>query len=382
MDPKERYYELAEKWINGTISEEEKKEFQQWFGSEQEEPLEIPSDFAQNEEELRQRMWNRIQDKKKARIFSLSTPAVYRLAAACLIALCCGVGYLLLRPSKNSMSLAEGSISKVATTVQPGSSKAFLTLSDGSRVELDSSKNGVITLSGNSRVVQQQEGSLAYEPLKKDETEITYNTLTTPKGGQYQITLADETKVWLNSASSLRFPTAFSGSERNVELSGEGYFEVAKNPHMPFKVKVGEMEVKVLGTHFNVMAYEDETAVQTTLLEGSVKVEEKGSQLKIVPGQQVSSNRKGALQLHNGVNIEEVVAWKNGMFQFDQTDLDAILRQIARWYDVAFINEEHIEGHFSGNITKNVSVEKVLHMLELTGAIHFTVKGRQIYVHH
>jgi ferric-dicitrate binding protein FerR (iron transport regulator) len=229
--------------------------------------------------------------------------------------------------------------------------------------------------------VKQADGRLAYEAAKESSDAVAYNVLTIPRGGKYNIVLEDGTKVWLNSASSLRFPTAFKGKERRVELTGEGYFEVAKNTAMPFVVSTGNgHEVEVLGTHFNIMSYADESTEKTTLLEGAVRVRKGTGSVVLAPGQQSWGDR-GSLRVIKDADVAEAMAWKNDLFKFSQADMPSIMRQIARWYDVDVTYQEDIPGHFSGTIPRSADLEKVFHMLELTGSVHFTIKGRQVLVH-
>ena len=193
--------------------------------------------------------------------------------------------------------------------------------------------------------------------------------------------LADGSKVWLNAASSLRFPAAFTGKERKVELMGEGYFEVAKNASMPFKVEVNGMEVEVLGTHFNINSYNDEPAIRTTLLEGSVKINKNNTTSLLKPGQQAEVNSAGEVRIINDAGIDEAVAWKNGKFQFDRADIYAVMRQIARWYDVDIeYKGAAIRSHFGGTISRNVNLSQVLNMLHLTGEVKCEVNGKKIMV--
>ena len=202
--------------------------------------------------------------------------------------------------------------------------------------------------------------------------------------------LADGSKVWLNAASSLRFPANFSGKERRVELTGEGYFEVAKNAAMPFKVSIpslggtgGGGEVEVLGTHFNINSYNDEASIKTTLLEGSVKVTGLRTQASrlIKPGQQAQLNTNGQLSINSNPDIEEVMAWKNGKFYFgDAMDIVTIMRQLSRWYNIEVTYEGSFSAHFGGSISRNVNVSKVFEMLEMTGSLKFDVKGKKVTV--
>lgn len=272
--------------------------------------------------------------------------------------------------------------------VLPGGDKARLELADGSVVILEQVNNGSLQEQGGTKIVK-QDGRLIYNAAQGNQSgEISYNKISTPKGGQYHIILPDGSKVWLNAESSLRFPTAFMGNERLVELTGEAYFEVARlaipsagaSKLVPFKVQTNKVNIEVLGTHFNVMAYVNEKAVNTTLLEGSVRVSQlttRNSQL-LKPGQQAKVN--GSIQLVN-VDTEEVVAWKNNLFQFNGADIQTVMVQIERWYDVEVDYEGQIPSkHFTGIISRNINASKVLDMLELTGGVKFEIKGKKISV--
>jgi ferric-dicitrate binding protein FerR (iron transport regulator) len=207
------------------------------------------------------------------------------------------------------------------------------------------------------------------------------NTLTTPRGGQYEVMLPDGTKVWLNSASSLTYPVTFAGKERRVELTGEAYFEVAKNTSSPFFVKTSGQTVKVLGTHFNINSYEDEKCVKTTLLEGSVVITSDGNKqaVNLKPGQQ-SVNKAASFDVINEADIDEAVAWKNGKFLFRNTDLQTVMRQLSRWYDVDVEYQGTIaERHYRGRISRNVPVSQVFEILKTSG-INFIINGRTIIV--
>lgn len=278
--------------------------------------------------------------------------------------------------------------------IAPGGNKAVLTLADGSQIILDSAANGNLASQGNTRILKLDNGQLVYNgsgspPAGGDGGEVLYNTISTPRGGQYQLVLADGTKVWLNASSSLRFPASFTGGERKVELKGEGYFEVAKNTSMPFKVNVaGKEEVEVLGTHFNINSYVDETIINTTLLEGKVKVisvinselKTQNSQL-LSPGQQAQLTATGQIFINKSPAIDEVMAWKNGKFQFGESaDIATIMRQIARWYDVEVEYKGTVTEHIGGTISRDVKVSKVLEMLEMTGSVKFQMSGRKVIV--
>lgn len=383
----ERYAELARKWTEGTITEEEKEEFAQWYDGDLEDPVFIPPSFAASEEDLRRRMLANIlkQKKKKATVLRFPKTRFLQIAAAVLLISGSAVFYQyffaprLPSPTAKNHGKAVKKNTVVANAIAPGGNKAVLLLADGSKIVLDSATNGLLASDPATKITKIEEGQLRLSSAGQA-TSTAFNTLTTPRGGQYAITLADGTTVWLNSASSLRFPNAFSGKERVVELSGEAYFEVAKNPLQPFTVKVNEMEVKVLGTHFNVMAYEDEDAVQTTLLEGAVRIRQQDASALLKPGQQAAAKAGGVIKISNGADIAQVMAWKNGYFDFEGATIEAIMRQLARWYPVDVVYAGKIPAHFTGTISKNVGIEKVFQMLELTGAVHFSVNGNKVTV--
>ncbi len=267
----------------------------------------------------------------------------------------------------------------VKDTIKPGGNKAVLTLSDGSSIILDSSQRGTLTKQGNAKVIKLNTGTLAYNVGNENNAAIVYNTLSTPSGGQYQLILPDGTKVWLNSASSIQFPTIFKGNQRNVSVTGEVYFEVAKNPAMPFKITVKDMEVSVLGTHFNIMAYNDESSMNTTLLEGSIKVSKNGLNKMLVPGQQSKISKSGAISIVEP-DMEEVMAWKNGWFHFDAYDIQKVMRQISKWYDVEIIYEGKIPtGHFSGQVSRANDISQVLKIMQ-SGGVRFKIDGRKVIV--
>lgn len=262
--------------------------------------------------------------------------------------------------------------------ITPGGNKAVLTLGNGTQVILDEAKNGNVASQGNTTIIK-IDGKLAYEK-KGAANEVMYNTITTPRGGQYQLELADGSKIWLNASSSLRFPTAFPGKERMVELTGEGYFEVAKNTAQPFYVKVNNMQVEVLGTHFNIMAYADESAVNTTLLEGSVKIRTGNTTSLLKPGQQARLQQEN-IKIKEDVDVEEVVAWKNGFFQFDRnTNIQQVMRQISRWYDVDINYDGAVpKRSFGGKISRESNLSEVLKVLEVS-KIHFKLEGKKLSV--
>lgn len=259
-------------------------------------------------------------------------------------------------------------------------------MADGSRISLTDAVEGEVAKQAGMRITKSKDGQLVYQVVEgaaanSHATDI-FNTIETPRGGQYQIKLPDGTRVWLNASSSLRYPAVFARDNREVELKGEGYFEVSKDKRRPFKVKSGIQEVKVLGTHFNVSAYSDEAMIRTTLLEGVVQVgllkggaAEKNVLLK--PGQQSLMSLK-ELKVSNA-DTEESVAWKNGYFKFNDESIESILKKISRWYDVDVSYEGKMTDKiFNGKVSRYGNVSDVLQILQLTGAIKFKIEGRRI----
>ncbi len=281
--------------------------------------------------------------------------------------------------------LQNGLAQKIAfkNDIAPGSATAILTLSNGRTIVLNQTKNETVINQNNSIITKTINGLIQYETLAgfDSNNSIEYNTVSTAKGGQYIVVLPDGTKVWLNAASSLKFPTAFIGSERKVELTGEGYFEVAKDKSKPFKVEFNKQEVTVLGTHFDIMAYNDEEQTATTLLEGSVKIS-KGNVLKVLhPGEQaISLNTQNTMSIQQG-KIDEVMAWKNGYFLFKDANIQLIMRQIARWYNVDVTYVGNLQDKvYGGRVSKSKNISEILNNLELTGTIHFKIEGRRVTV--
>jgi transmembrane sensor len=270
----------------------------------------------------------------------------------------------------------------VKADFNPGGNKAILTLSNGTTINLDDAKDGKLASQGEIAINKTHDGEINYDASHAETgTAVTNNTISTPKGGQYQVVLADGTKVWLNSVSSISFPTAFNGKERHVEITGEVYFEVAKNRKKPFFVKAGKQLVEVLGTHFNVNSYQDEPNIKTTLLEGSVKIKQLNSNFTALlkPGQQSVSQSAGPIIVKDA-DLEQAIAWKNGFFQLNKTNIEAIMRQAARWYDVDIIYEGKIpERQFSGKIKRNVKASEFLQMLTYFN-VRFSIEGRKIIV--
>jgi transmembrane sensor len=306
---------------------------------------------------------------------------VKAVAAASVIALLVIVSVLWSVHERRQTTVARTQQgNKISKDILPGSNKALLTLSDGTTILLDEAQNGRLAQQGSTRVLKLN-GKLSYRPGQNPGTRMVYNSISTPRGGQYEVVLPDGTDVWLNAASSIRFPTAFTGTERRVELTGEAYFEVAKNAAMPFIVRVQQSEVRVLGTHFNIMAYNEEAYLKTTLLEGSVHVVSGRDIKTLIPGQQSRLSRNGQLVVHDDVNVEQEIAWKNGSFHFEAAGIETVMRQLARWYDVEVVYKDPPSDElFHADIRRNTNLSRALQALELTGKVHFETSGRKIIV--
>jgi transmembrane sensor len=282
-------------------------------------------------------------------------------------------------PRKNRKVIAKTSPSK---DILPGGNKAVLKLGSGQTIVLDNAQVGTVVKVGDTKINKTRDGLLVYKASESASHNAAYsfNTIKTPRGGQYQIILPDGSNVWLNAASSLRFPTRFTGKFREVEITGEAYFEVAKNAAVPFIVKNRRAEIQVLGTHFNVMAYDDESEMETTLLKGAVKIKSKNAVNILKPGQQVAVNESGLQNAPHNVDTDEAVAWKNGMFQFQDAGIEVIMRQVERWYNVKVSYEGKVTPRqFTGTISRNVKAPVLLDMLKYSG-VNFEINDKNILV--
>jgi len=301
------------------------------------------------------------------------------LAAACSILLITGGTVLFLR---NQASRTPALVAQPAPNkkINPGSSKATLTLADGSEIQLDDSNKGDIAVQGGIKVIKLDNGILAYNG-KNTTGETMYNTIRTPRGGQYEVVLPDGTHAWLNSASSLRFPATFSGARECSGKAKQGYFEVAKNRDYPFIVHAGVTDIRVLGTSFDIMAYGDEPECNTTLVDGAVVVNHKGADHLLKPGEQARLDLSSLSMSIRKADVEEVIAWKNGKFQFGKSNIKTIMRQIARWYDVEVEYRGDLSGlQLSGILSRKGDVAELLDALEETGDVHFTTDNNKIIV--
>ena len=305
-------------------------------------------------------------------------------AAATIILIISTTTYYFLHKSNETVFALKQTPIHQAKDIPPGTNNAVLTLGNGTTIMLDSAANGTLAQQGNTDV-QKTNGQIAYRKTDMEmNTKPVYNTITTANGNQYQLILTDGSKVWLNAASSIRFPTAFTGDERKVEITGEAYFEVAKDVTKPFRVEFdnqagGKGEVEVLGTHFNINAYPDEPNSKTTLLEGSVKIKNANSTQMLSPGQQALLSPAG-ISFKKDIDVSQVVAWKDGYFVFDNVDIHTLMRQVQRWYDVDVSFDGKIsEDGYTGKISRDVPLSKFLHVLELN-EIHIKTEGRKVVI--
>jgi transmembrane sensor len=374
-------------------TKKQEKHFAQMVEEELGTPLQSGKPDAATKEKLEKILVNVLAYENE----NLNTPSGNRIllwrrlkfvsAAAALLLISVMVYWGYNRPTdkQKSYSLAKHDVA-------PGGDKAVLILSDGSQIVLNSAQNGAIAKQGNTAVLKNN-NQLVYDASQVAKNSkystLAYNTIITPRGGQYRVTLPDGSKVWLNASSSLKFPTAFTGISRRVEITGEAYFEVKsiKTPHQltrktPFIVKANGVEVEVLGTHFNVMAYADEGKITTTLLEGSVKVKRGNANGLLKPGQeaQLSYNQTNDKILIRNGDTDEAVAWKNGRFLFNNTDLKTIMRQVMRWYDVNIIYQDGApERYFTANLSRNTNLSELLKVFEVS-KIHFKIEGKNLIV--
>lgn len=302
--------------------------------------------------------------------------------AAALVIIASGIILLYtVSNKKHNNSLAK--ISALTRDVSPGTTGAILRLSDGSQVLLDSNNTRNTIKQGNTLVVNQG-SSLAYinNPNTKNQKFVGNNVVETLKGNQYHLSLEDGTKVWLNAESSITFPVAFIGNERNVSITGEVYFEVAKNKKKPFRVNINGTTIEVLGTHFNVNSYGDNGKLSTTLLEGSIKITDKVNQKILKPGDEALVQKNGVMSVQSNVNTDVIIAWKNNYFSFNNIDIKTVMTQLSRWYNVEVIYKDKIDDSttFNGYISRSVNLSTILKMLESTGAVSFSIDGKKVIV--
>lgn len=374
-------HQIIKKYVAGTATEEEIKFVEAYYTYLEKNKTQ---ELSANElEQLRTGTYQKITQqingptKSSTRIVKLYKYAA--VAALLAIAITTAYWFLTNTPATQKQTYAV----QKPLDITPGTNQAILTLADGSRIILDNKANSTLVKQPGLIVSKTQNGQLVYHVSghTTNTQNVANNTVSTPKGGQYQIILPDGTKVWLNAASSLTYPEIFTGHIRRVALQGEGYFEVAKNKAMPFHVITGAQDIEVTGTHFNINGYMDDLSINTTLLEGSVIVHNAGIDKKIIPGEQAMVFNSPALIKVKPVDTDEEVAWKNGLFQFNNVHLKTILNQLERWYNIE-IDYSHVPAkRYSGMVPRSANLSEVLKMLELTGNIKFRIEpGRKLKV--
>ena len=376
---KQEFLKILNKNNNGVASEEEKSFLSAYYNMF-EAKSDIPEMLSQDNRDLLKKQIKAgldIKIRKHQQKNAIPYLFLRQIAAAAILFIILGGGVTFYLVKSNNRNSAKNNI-------PPGGNKAILTLANGTTIILGNIKNGILTLQGGTVVKKTANGQLVYDASDVRNSTLAYNTISTPRGGQYTVILPDSTRVYLNAASSLRFPTSFGGKFRTVSLTGEAYFEVAHNKNKPFMVASAGQTVEVLGTHFDINAYNDEHVIKTTLLEGSVKVTASGKIALLIPGQQsqVVQNKSldTLINVVQNVSLDEAVAWKNGYFQFESASLQSIMRQFSRWYDVKVIYEGQPDNRlFSGQIHRNLNAAQALDLLNYAN-VHFTIDGKTIIV--
>lgn len=378
---------LAQKWLDGTITESEKEMFEAWYARHAPELTEWQS--ADSGQLLKDRIFNRLTgrleleaaEEQVARVIALQSQPRFKwkwaVAVAVIIITCSITAYLFLHNSKAKQDLAGNTPAPaiIADIKAPQTPRATLILSDGAVIDLDSVKDGSIAVQGTTKI-KKSAGEIVYTPDGKH-TEMEYNTLRVPRGSQVvTLTLSDGSKVWLNAESSLRYPVAFSTDTRTVEITGEAYFEVAKDPKKIFRVTTNGTITEVYGTHFNINAYNSGGDTRVTLLEGSVAVSNNNTRKMLVPDQQAGLHASGNILIDTKVDLEAVMAWKNGSFKLANADIQTIMNQVSRWYNAEIVYEG-VERpiSFSGVVSRRSNVAVLLDAMSMTGTVKFRMEA-------
>lgn len=315
-------------------------------------------------------------------------------AAAILLLLTAGtVYYFFSGTGVEVRSLSQQDQPEKKQDLKPGKTGAVLLLADGTQISLDSVQNGVLASQGNSKIIGKN-GRISYEKGATPGNEVLYNTISTPRGRQFSLVLSDGSKVWLNAASSIRYPADFSGNDRKVEITGEVYMEIASHyrkdqsgsmEKIPFVVQFNTVEgnrgeIQVLGTHFNINTYGDDRDVKATLLEGSIQLVLNDRHMMIKPGEQVTADKNGRMQLDSNADMDAVMAWKNGFFSFNNTDMRTLMNEIGRWYDVDVEYAGTVpDRKFGGEIARSSNASQVLKIMEESN-VRFRIEEKKIIV--
>lgn len=397
-------------YIRQTLTEQEHDELDDWVTADDKNMLlfedltdekNIEANLAWMDQVKSKQSYEALQQagkfKKPAKRFKLNPVWI----AAASVVLLAGA-FFIFRNTGNSKANNTEMASSDTTQLKPGGNRAILTFEDGSVIDLAAAKNGLMKNDNGADIIKLGDGMILYDPHKDDENLSSIQILSTPVGGQFQVTLPDGTKVWLNAATTLKYPSRFAADERRVEVDGEAYFEVAKvsspngggreGAEQPFRVMLADSTaITVLGTHFNVMSYNNEKTKEITLLEGSVKISQQSSNgqqsVVIKPGQQVAFTPGSRLPtpdslftIHDDIDTEEITGWKDGQFVFHDASIESIMRQIERWYDAKIVYKGGIRQLFNATILRSEPLSKLLRLLELNGYVHFKIENKTIYV--
>lgn len=367
---KELFDILVDKYLNGQADETEKKVLLEYINRMNN--TNTREEYTEAEvEDITAAMYPHLMAEiagEQAKVITIKHKWFLRVSVAAVFLLIATGGHWLM--NHHRLPVPPSQIAQ--KDIIPGTNKAILRLANGKQILLEESAIGKIS----ETAIKTSDGKLVYQ---QKAVAVSFNTLVTPRGGQHYVRLADGTEVWLNAASSITFPTAFTGKTRVVTITGEVYFEVAKDKTRPFHVQYNDMDITVLGTHFNVMAYNDETSVKTTLLEGSLKVSRGYEEVLLQPGQQAELNNSELKKIANA-SMEETMAWRNGIFLLNSADVSTVMRQVSRWYNVEVVYKGGIpEGHLVGDIPRTMPLSKILEGLRMSG-ISCEIQGRKIIV--
>ena len=380
----QEFRNLAVKYQDGTASADERQAFEKAYALLLKSHEVWDESLMGPEAEVKGRIRLVLEDELRKQNKQKRKFTLYKYLSAAMLLLSLATGFYLYK-SGNTNELTKAK----PYVILPGGNKAVLTLANGQKIVLTDAKNGELAQQSGIRISKLKDGTIVYQITEQAKTEMSeaWNTIETPRGGQYQVILPDGSHVWLNAASSLRYPAKFTGKTREVELSGEAYFEVAHNARQPFTVgsttadRKTRQRIVVLGTHFNVNAYDDEPVIKSTLLQGAIAVSGTGNDKVILkPGQQSAMNAKGTVL--SNVDVDDAVAWKNGYFLFNDENLASVMRKISRWYnvEVEFKSAELQAELFSGTVSRYKNISQVLHVIELTQAARFNISGNRVII--
>lgn len=379
---KEKISNLVEKFVVGTATTSEENELHAYYRQlnlvwEDNVPILLEEKEKEKlKRKMLQDMLKQIGSQSSGKIvpFYKRQGFIKKIAfAATFLIIAASILFIYHAPKQSHLVVAQDILKEDIT---PGHNGATLHLSNGKTIILDSIRDGVIAQQEGLKIVK-KDGKLTY--IGKSD-KVVYNDIVTTRGQQWELVLPDGTKVWLNAASSIHYPLSFNGKERLVKITGEAYFEVIHNSTQPFKVQVGNVQMEDIGTIFNINAYSDEPVIKTTLVDGSVKISTANHTNLLTPGQQAITQENNSIQIKKNVNVEEIISWKNGQMKFENEDLQTIMRQISRWYDVTITYEGNIPKKiFNGGISRKSNLSELLKILEFEG-VHFTQEGRNIIV--